>query len=348
MTMNLGPVVDVAIGMVFVYFLLALIASGIQELVAGLFTWRGTYLRRALDVILSNETDAGFGWNIHDFICAHMTWNAPDLKPSGSEQPGLTDTQRAVLAKVQQMPKHPILSGVPNKLPSYIPSRNFAKALLEVLRDGSDSPVFEQVQQTIDKLPDGDLKKTLTLFMHDAGGNLDAFRRNVEQWFDDAMDRVNGIYSRLSQYFLLIVGLLMAVVLNINSCDIATALWRSPALTQSIVAQATQLATTALSEPCPQAMGGTGKVDATEKSAACTNADKVIADNYARTQSLQIPMGWSKAPNGWSEWFACVFGMVITASAIGLGAPFWFGLLQNLTNFRNAGPVPKRADAKSP
>ena len=46
--MNLGPVVDVAIGMVFVYFLLALIASGIQELVAGIFTWRGTYLRRAL------------------------------------------------------------------------------------------------------------------------------------------------------------------------------------------------------------------------------------------------------------------------------------------------------------
>jgi hypothetical protein len=339
MTMNIGPVLDVAIGMVFVYFLLALIASGIQELVAGIFTWRGTYLRRALDVILSNETDVQFGWNIHDFICAHMTWNAPDLKPSGSAAQVLTETQKAVLAKVQGMPKHPILSGVPNKLPSYIPSRNFAKALLEVLRDGSDSPVFQQVQQTIDKLPDGDLKKTLTLFAHDAGGNLDAFRRNVEQWFDDAMDRVNGIYSRLSQYFLLIVGLLMAVVLNINTCDIATALWRSPALTQSIVAQATQLATTAIAEPCPPAKDGT------DKAPECTSADKVIADNYARTKSLQIPMGWSKPPSGWSEWSACVLGMIISASAIGLGAPFWFGLLQNLTNFRNAGPAPKRADA---
>ena len=342
--MTIGPVLDVVIGMVFVYFLLALIASGIQELVAGIFTWRGTYLRRAIDVILSNKTNAQFSWNARDFICAHLTWNAPDLKPSGNA-PELTDPRRATLAKVQGMPKHPILSGVPNRLPSYIPSRSFAKALLETLRDGSDSPLFEQVQRTIDTLPDGDLKKTLTLFVHDAAGNLDAFRGNVEQWFDDAMDRVNGIYARLSRYFLLFVGLTMAVVLNINSCDIATALWRSPALTQSIVAQATQLAATAPSEPCPPAM------DIAEKTAAasaCTNADKVIADNYARTQSLQIPVGWSKAPSGWAEWFGCVLGMIVTASAIGLGAPFWFGLLQNLTNFRNAGPAPKRADTKSP
>lgn len=232
--MSIGPIVDVAIGMVFVYFLLALIACGIQEFVAGVFTWRGTYLRRAIDVILSNDTNAQFWWSAGDFFRAHMTWNAPPLRTANDPPANPTEMQKkalAVLARIQAVPEHPILSGVPNKLPSYIPSRSFAKALLETLRDGSNSSLFGQVKQTIDTLPDGDLKKTLTLFVHDAGDDMDAFRKNLEQWFDDAMDRVNGIYSRLSQYFLLIVGLLMAVVLNVDSFHVAETLWRSPTLT---------------------------------------------------------------------------------------------------------------------
>jgi hypothetical protein len=43
-----------------------------------------------------------------------------------------------------------------------------------------------------------------------------------------------------------------------------------------------------------------------------------------------------------------VFRTIVTTSAVGLGAPFWFGLLQNLTTFRNIGPEQKREDAKSP
>jgi hypothetical protein len=38
---------------------------------------------------------------------------------------------------------------------------------------------------------------------------------------------------------------------------------------------------------------------------------------------------------------------LITAVAISLGAPFWFGLLQNIMNLRNAGPVPARDGSSS-
>jgi hypothetical protein len=34
-------------------------------------------------------------------------------------------------------------------------------------------------------------------------------------------------------------------------------------------------------------------------------------------------------------------GWIVTAAAIGFGAPFWFGLLQNLANMRSSGPPPK-------
>jgi hypothetical protein len=63
---------------------------------------------------------------------------------------------------------------------TYVPSRNFSLALLETLRDGSKAPLFSQAERTISALPDGDLKTTLSAFLESAGGDLDAFRTQLE------------------------------------------------------------------------------------------------------------------------------------------------------------------------
>ncbi|HUN42409.1 MAG TPA: hypothetical protein VMU81_19120 [Acetobacteraceae bacterium] len=42
--MTLGGILDTAIGAVFIYFLLSLIGSGILEVVAGIFAWRGGWV----------------------------------------------------------------------------------------------------------------------------------------------------------------------------------------------------------------------------------------------------------------------------------------------------------------
>jgi hypothetical protein len=42
---------------------------------------------------------------------------------------------------------------------------------------------------------------------------------------------------------------------------------------------------------------------------------------------------------------AALPGWILTAIAVSLGAPFWFGLLQQVVNLRNAGSKPPRADA---
>ncbi|MGH7120348.1 MAG: hypothetical protein ACREFP_15390, partial [Acetobacteraceae bacterium] len=60
--MALSAVVDVVIGLAFTFFLLALIASGVQEVIAGFFAWRGTYLAKAIDVLIDNDPKAEFSW----------------------------------------------------------------------------------------------------------------------------------------------------------------------------------------------------------------------------------------------------------------------------------------------
>lgn len=331
--MAVGSVLNIIIGLVFAYFLLALIASGVQEVFASVFAWRGTYLSKGIDVIIDNNPDAAWHWSsIREFLKAHLTPGAPPtaaerLKARLGDRP--PDPQEAALARVLSVHSHPLVRSSPTALPSYVSSRNFALALLETLRDGSQAPLFAQAEHTVAELPDGDLKRTLTLFLQNSGGDIDKLRNFVERWFDDAMDRLSGIYKRISQYVVLGLGLCIAIILNVDSTRMARTLWAQPAVLSAITADASswgqQKGTPSIAGSCQNDQSGS-----VETAVTCFEDES-------------FPVGWSE--HSFSRW--TVPGWIITALAVGLGAPFWFSLLQQLTNLRNAGPAPPRATDSS-
>jgi hypothetical protein len=76
-----------------------------------------------------------------------------------------------------------------------------------------------------------EIDKLLNLFGHetrghirsllkDANDDLTKFRLNLEQWFDDTMDRAAGWYKQRIQFVLLILGLGIALSFNANTIDI--------------------------------------------------------------------------------------------------------------------------------
>ncbi len=337
--MAISLVFNLVVGMVFAYFLLALIASGVQEVIASIFSWRGTYLSKGIDVIIDNDPHATWHWSsFKEFWIAHLTRSAPPtaadrLKARIGSQPA--DPQQAALLKVLSVHSHPLVQSSPTTLPSYVSSRNFALALLETLRDGSQTPLFTQAAQTISNLPPGDLKRTLTLFVQAAAGDEDKLRAYIEHWFDDAMDRLSGIYKRMSQFMLLFLGIIIAVALNVDSARLARTLSQEPDVLNAIVADSTAWAQqkdvlTALDDACGQAQG-LGKAIGPVAAAVTCFGNK------------NFPVGWGN--NSFDYW--TIPGWIVTALAIGLGAPFWFSLIQQLTNLRNAGPAPQRADGSS-
>lgn len=325
--MELGAICDVAISLAFTFFLLSVIASGLQEFIAGLFRWRGTYLAKSIDVIMDNGDAARFAWNgLGDWLRAHLT-------PKAAEPPNHA-ASNPILQRIRAgMASHPLLRGTPADLPSYVPARNFSMALLEVLRDGlPDQPVFARLEQTVSELPDGDLKRTLGVFLHDAAGDLDRLRGNLERWFDDAMDRASGIYKRLSQYVTLALGLLLAVGLNIDTLHIARTLWDEPVSRAVLVASAS----------------------ATSQHDGAGDPGRQLQSTLQALRCQPLPLGWevgdtlpcrlpSRPPTGHPlGWPRDIPGWLLTALAVSLGAPFWFELLQNLINLRAAGPKPDR------
>ena len=58
--------------------------------------------------------------------------------------------------------------------------------------------------------------------------------------------------------------------------------------------------------------------------------------------SISIPLGWDRTQSkyGRTHKFEVVCGILLTALAASLGAPFWFDTLNRIMNIRAAGIVP--------
>ncbi len=76
--------------------------------------------------------------------------------------------------------------------------------------------------------------------MIDAAGNdADLARLNIEHWFNACMDRVSGAYKRRSQRVIVVIGLLLAFLGNLDSINIVNVLSTDAGMRQALVAQAT-------------------------------------------------------------------------------------------------------------
>ena len=320
--MSLGIVLDVAIGLAFTYLLMAIIVSGLVEVLAGWRKWRGKSLRDGIAGLL----DAG-------------------------DHPLLDQLFKDVFT-------HGLVADLSSRgLPSYVPSRNFAMALLDVLKpDGSTGTAFSRIQFGIQKLPSGTVKQALSTFVEHAAGDAEALQKRIESWFDDSMDRLTGEYKRHTQAWMIGLALVAAMVLNVDSISLARTLWTDPAVRSAMVGAAQQY------------------VDRNGQQTAA-DAKQRLQDASCALEKLPLPIGWTlqtpkkmdpppacdavalqitdfkdvlqavKERLSSNAWIWMIVGWVLTALAVSFGAPFWFDALKNLLNVRNAGPKPPRSEA---
>ena len=216
-------------------------------------------------------------------------------------------------------------------LPSYIPARTFALALLDlvihppigapaVTPDGAPSTtaVVADFEQAVGRLPDGSkLKRALRPLAATAAGDLEKLQANVEGWYDATMDRISGRFKRSSQKLLLAVGFILAVLLNVDSIRIAQYLSTNPTARAAYVAQAER-------QTLPE--------------------NPTIAEAVAGMQVLKLPIGWDGYGVRWTMKpgvdphpfiLSALAGWLMTALAVSLGAPFWFDLLNKVMVIRS-------------
>jgi hypothetical protein len=275
-----SQILEVAIGIVFVYLLLSLICSTANELVARMSALRSGTLEAGIHNLLSGKTPSG--QELADIFYEH-----PLIK--GLYRQGCFDK----------------LVGRKGK-PSYIPSSTFALTLFDIFAptNAAGPKTLTDVRNAVVNLPDSETRNTLLFLIDEAEGDLKKARGNVEQWFNNAMERVSGWYKRNIQLITLGVAFIISAGLNADTFIIANSFYRDPTVRASVVAGAQQ--------PLP-----------TESEQSLTKIKQTL-------QQLQLPMGWSDTrmiPSTSLGWITKFFGWLFTTLAISLGAPFWFDLL---------------------
>lgn len=240
-------IVDTAIGMVFVYLLMSLIASVVQELLSTFMQLRAANLQRGLQSLFSG--DSLWGEDLVDMIYNHGLvrglYRDPTVDEKTTPKVSLTDKLRVLLRGFVGVPRAQRRSEAQAiLLPAYIPSRTFALAMIDFLNAAKKSGP-EAMKSITDSLAahhwryrDNKAGQALFALANDAKGDLDAFQAELENWYNDAMDRVSGWYKRYTQRVLLYLGIILAVAFNVDSLRVARTLWVDRDVRQAMVTAA--------------------------------------------------------------------------------------------------------------
>lgn len=223
---------------------------------------------------------------------------------------------------------HPLITALEEKgaPPSYIPSRTFALTLLDLISpaDAATGPkTIAEVRAQVAKLPEV-VSKPLLILIDDAKGDMDKVRANIEIWFNNSMDRVSGWYKKRTQTIILFIAVGLVCLVNADTIRIGKALSNNTALREALVAQAREFAKT------------------TQPGDPSNSPQERVEANINKLQSLGIPLGYDQDwnPRDASWWLTKVLGLLLTAAAASLGAPFWFDMLNKVINIRAAGKSP--------
>ena len=304
---------DVIVGLVFVYLLLAIMCTTINEWLDGMLKTRASNLASGIKQLLDAQPDAS----------GNKDWF------------------------LQQFYAHPLITGMlaPGKsgekaYPSYLPARTFATAVIDIAAAGKPGSIaFADLESGIKALPDGDVKTALLALIQNARGDLGRAQANIESWFDDTMDRASGWYKRRTQKATVVIAVVLTVAANADTIGIVRTLWKNPTQ-RALLVQEAQTRSTQVPEQTVSV-----KYENKDKPLEPTAIRKVSKDEL---DALGGVMGWRKdtlSLDGWG-WTERVVGWLLTMVAVSLGAPFWFDILSKLVNIRNAGKKPAASEPK--
>jgi hypothetical protein len=335
-----SSVLDVAIGAVFIFLLLSVFATAINEIIFSFLNMRGRELLRGISTLLSDAQKTGLVRKVYNHGQVFGLFEG-NFDPDN-----------------------------PGKLPSYIPSKNFALALLDAVahpfsevspaqpaaaaaQPGEAAPPGEAAQPGAvgqpgraaqAGAPAGIAQETIVLtqafnaaakelaqnpatekigkplvsMITMAGNDAARLQKSVEDWYNSGMDRVSGWYKYKTQWMLFAIGLVIAAAINADTIHIVKQLSQDATVRASIVAAAES----AKEPQIDKGLSTQARMDAAKKSLSDIN-------------NVGIPLGWHRGD--WSANHApnLLLGWLLTAIAVSLGAPFWFDTLNKIMVVRS-------------
>ena len=318
--MNLFTVLNIAVGLIFIYSILSLIASQIQELISSFLGWRAKHLKEAITIIL--------GGNNHE----------SEITQQFFEHPLLQSLNRNVITNSK------------SKILNYIHHKKFSNIFIEFIKD-----LANQEQENIDTLagniknfalPDK-LKTKLVDFAQDikfktqeTSVKTEELQHDIEEWFNSEMEMVSADYKQNAKGVAIAVALTISIMLNVDTVYIVNSLYKAQTLSSTINPIAEQLVAShsqdflCLQDTENQANG-----------ASCLTNIMSDVDNIFFENIFNLPIGWNLSdplnkqfnPLNLQNTVKAIIGWLLSTLAISMGAPFWFDMLGQIINISKGG-----------
>ncbi len=310
-----SSVLDVAIGLAFVYLLLGLMCTTINEWIASLMSRRANNLKEGISRLLTDPA-------LYKLFYSH-----PLIKSLMPPEDGKSH-------------------------PSYIPARTFSTALMDIVNSSQTGPSdFAGLLQGVNALPDSDVKKSLHALLQNVNNDLALAQKGIETWFNDGMDRISGAYKRDTQIITICIAAVITILANADTVQIANKLYVNPVLREAVVASAKESAKDkdgAAQKLTAQQMAQLGQLDGWAEEFRTFHDMVGISKNQkpAPPPSAGFPglefftefgttLAWL-----WAIVPGHLVGWILSSIAVSLGAPFWFDTLNRFMNIRAAGKSP--------
>jgi len=281
--------------------------------------------------------------------------------------------------------QHKLIQGLTEKSRSadYIPANVFSTVVFDIVygkfQAGSQKQGENQLPDTydFDRLeeallsPHNPLPKDMNRYLLQAlqesknsGGSLTLIKKRLEDWYENAMERIIGTYKKKTRYITWVAAVFVTLFANADTVALSKYLKSNPEVTTKLVQAAQQsaqdsvlyktyLELAASIEKSPQS--DSLKKEIGETIAGLKKTQELNNTLYRSLYMADLPLGWENGIPPYKEepgkdkkevfylkWiFFKITGLLITALALTLGAPFWFDTINKLVNIRSSGNKPE-------
>lgn len=342
--------IDILISLFLIFALFSGLVSGVSEIISQILEMRGRVLFEGIAMLLgelegSSKIRRWSGLVDSSIKVKVIDKNAKESKTELVPRAGLT---KAVYS-------HPLIDTLsqPGSKPSYINPSCFSEALTQTLSSGGS---LADLRKSLDDrvTPLGQLFGPM---LDQANGDINQFKAQVEAHFTLVMDRVGGWYKRRSQAIMFVIGLLLAILLNVDTIYISKQFGANPALVAQLVQTANNIneKTSSIAKDPNVSQEDINSVKALEEKVS------TLTKQLNTFDSIALPVGWNNACNSDKPSFICrltgnhlnssegqdffFLGWLLTALAATLGAPFWFDAISKLFAIRGTGVKPESSKA---
>lgn len=181
------------------------------------------------------------------------------------------------------------------------------------------------------------------------------FILHLGTWIEKSLTAMGEVYKQRLQVISFLVGLMLAVGLNLDTVRLVDHLWRNKETGSALAAigsDAVKEITEEQMRRCTAGRAGGGAsatagAEAQPTPPECANVDRLMALVAKQAEgSMKLPIGWEGTDMIVQQVLSALslvtfVAWTLTALAISLGASFWFDSLKRLVNLRSGMRKPE-------